>query len=171
MRRLFFTIAVGIAFFAVALHAKELSTSKSAEVNAPASNVWALLVDADHWADWNAAVKSSKLIEGNGEAVGSKVKFVPIIGDKKAPMPIKLTVEKSKRTEKLEYTAKVLGMNIVFGFTLEQKDGVCTVESYEKISGAGSGLFAKFFTQEGLDKEHRVWVESIKKKLEARGNN
>jgi hypothetical protein len=33
-----------------------------------------------------------------------------------------------------------------------------------------AGLFAKIFTQKGLDMEHQVWVESIKKKLEARGS-
>ena len=64
------------------------------------------------------------------------------------------------------------GMDIVFGFEMELVEGeteVTRVTSYETIKGSGTGVFEKLYTQEGLDKEHQVWVESIKKKLDEQG--
>jgi len=146
--------------------AGEISTSQSAEVNASAEEVWALLIDANHWADWNPAVSDATLAKGNGEDVGSVVKFVPVIGGKKA-VKVKLTLARSEKPGIYEFTAKAPGMKIVFGFSVEEKEGVCTVTSYETIKGPGTGAFEALYGQEGLDREHRDWVEAIKKKLES----
>jgi hypothetical protein len=62
-------------------------------------------------------------------------------------------------------------MNIVFGFSVIEKDGVTTVTSYETITGPGAGAFKAMYGQEGLDREHREWVEAIKKKLESAAEN
>ena len=165
--------------------AQPLSTAQSIEVRATPCQVWALLVNADKWSEWNPAVQSSKLVKGDGHTVGSKIRFTPVIGDKKSPLPITLTLHEYSKPEKLEYKAGMSGMHITFGFTIEaakpcshcrqnnpepcpckSEPQTLKVTSYETISGAGSGLFKVFFSQEGLDKEHQTWVQAIKKQLE-----
>ncbi len=166
MKRMILILALVFISSAVVLAAKRFTTSQSGQVNAPASAVWALLIDAGNWADWNPAVIESKIIKGDGESVGSVVKFLPMIGDKKAVARVKLKIAISEKPDKLEFHAKVPGAKIVFGFTISEKDGVSKVTSYETITGFMAGRI----TQENLDKEHHMWVEAIRKKLETREN-
>jgi carbon monoxide dehydrogenase subunit G len=144
----------------------EISTSQTAEVKASAEQVWALLIDADNWAAWNPAVDEAALAKGNGEDAGSVVKFVPVINGKKA-VKVKLTLAKSEKPGTYEFTARAPGMKIVFGFSIEEKEGICTVTSYETIKGPGTSGFEALYGQEGLDKEHQDWGEAIKNKLES----
>lgn len=167
------TIAIVTLLWASAGICAELATSQSIEVNASPEEVWALLVDADNWAEWNPAVKKSELIKGDGEETGSVVEFTPIIGGKNAPK-VKLTLVKSDKplpggdgVWTHEFSSSSVGIKIVFGRTITHKDGVTTVTSYEKITGPGAAAFKAMYGQEGLDREHREWVEAIKKKLES----
>ena len=164
-RTLFVVIALSFFLYPSSGVCGEMSTSQSAVVNASPDQVWALLVDADRWAEWNPAVKKSELKKGDGEKIGSVVKFTPIIGGKSAP-PVKLKLEKSDKPNKYEFTSRAPGMNIVFGFSIVEKDGVTTVTSYETITGMGTAGFKALYGQDGLDREHREWVEAIKKMLE-----
>ncbi len=144
----------------------ELTTSQSEQVNASPEQVWALIVDADNWAQWNPAVKKSELKKGDGEETGSVVNFTPIIRGKSAPK-VKLVLAKSDKPWTHEFSAKSIGIKIVFGRTITHKDGVTTVTSYETITGPGAAGFKAMYGQEGLDQEHREWVEAIKEKLES----
>ena len=167
------TIAIVTLLWASAGICAELATSQSIEANASPEEAWALLVDADNWAEWNPAVRKAELKEGDGEKIGSVVEFSPIIGGKNAPK-VKLNLAKSDKplndAEGIwthEFSASSVGIKIVFGRTITHKDGVTTVTSYEKITGPGAAAFKAMYGQEGLDREHRVWVEAIKKKLES----
>ncbi len=113
-----------------------LQTSQSALVQASPDEVWSLLTDIDRWAEWNPAVVSAELTQGDGEAVGSKGKFLPRIGKRKPPSAVHGEVAVSRKPELLEYKARVMGMRIVFGFRI-QKEGRdhCRVTSYETIQG------------------------------------
>jgi len=153
------------ALASVALAEKTLSTSQAADIRAPATAIWQLLTDADAWSEWNSAVIKSRLVEGNGEEEGSVVKFKPLIGDFKPPAKVKLKLVRSEKYKIHEFHARMLGSKIVFGRKLEEKNGVTKVTSYEKITG----LMARFISRENLDKEHRMWVDSIKEKLESGG--
>ncbi len=159
-------ITLAILLYSAAGICSETSTSQSAEVNASPEEVWALIVDADNWAEWNPAVKKSELKKGDGEETGSVVEFTPIIGGKSAPK-VKLKLEESQKPNLHEFTAKAPGLKIVFGRTITQKEGVTVVTSYETITGPGAVGFKAMYGQEGLDQEHREWVEAIKKKLES----
>jgi len=168
MKRSFLAIILmlllaGLAFAA----AKRISTTQSVEVNASAEQVWALRVDADNWAEWNPAVKKASLVKGDGVQVGSVVEFYPLIGGKSAPK-VKLTLEKSQKPSLHEFSAKAPGMDIVFGLKITEKDGVVTVTSYETITGRGVRFFKARYGQDGLDQEHREWVEAIKEKIESK---
>jgi carbon monoxide dehydrogenase subunit G len=166
-------IAVAVFFYSSLGICAELATSQSIEVNASPEEVWALLVDADNWAEWNPAVKKAELKKGDGEETGSVVEFTPIIGGRSAPK-VKLTLTKSDKplTDDHgiwthEFSASSVGIKIVFGRTITHKDGVTTVTSYETISGPGATAFKRMYGQEGLDQEHREWVEAIKKEFES----
>ncbi len=167
------TIAIVTLLWAAAGICAELASSQSIEVNASPEEVWALLVDADNWAEWNPSVKKAELKKGDGEKIGSVVEFMPIIGGKNAPK-VKLTLAKSDKPVAEsdgvwthEFSASSAGIKILFGRTITHKYGVTTVTSYEKISGPGTNAFKAMYGQEGLDREHREWVEAIKKKLES----
>jgi carbon monoxide dehydrogenase subunit G len=159
-------LALFIVFPALAM-AGEISTSQSEQVNASPDEVWALLIDADNWASWNSAVKTSKITKGNGSDVGSVVTFNPIIGGKDAPK-VKLKLEKSDEPNTYAFSSKAPGIQVIFGFTIIEKDGGCEVTSYETITGPGASGFKAIYGQDGLDQEHRTWVEDIKKKLESK---
>jgi len=166
MKRCFAVFALALLISVSAGAAKELSTSQSLVVNASAEQVWALLVDADNWAEWNPAVAKAKVVKGAVETPGGKVKFTPVIGGKKA-VSVTLKVDKVSSPELLEFIAGGPGPAIVFGFKVEYwKDGV-TVTSYETITGPTAVFFEKMYGQDGLDREHREWVEAIKEKLES----
>ncbi len=151
----------------VVMAAKQISTTQSAEVAAPADAVWALLKDVNNWAEWNPAVLKAKIKKGDGESLGTVVKFNPMIGDKKGP-PVKLTLTKSEKNKVLEYSSDMPGLKVIFGFSIEPSGDKNKVTSYETITGPGVAGFEVFGGQEALDIEHRQWVEAIKKKLEGK---
>jgi hypothetical protein len=167
MKRAVIIAVLILAAASAVIAADEVSTAQSGRVNSPPAAVWALLVDANHWADWCPAVEKAELVKGDGQAVGSEVKFWPVIGGKKSPAAIKLGLSKSEPNRLLEYRASQPGMEIVFGWRIEEKDGGCVFTSYETISGPGVKLFLKMYGQDGLDQEHRAWVDSMVKKLES----
>jgi carbon monoxide dehydrogenase subunit G len=146
--------------------AGEISTYQSEEINATAEEAWALIVNIEKWSEWNPAVAYSELTKGDGESVGSKGVFKPVIGDKKAPFKIKGTVKRSEKPSVIEYAGKLPGMHMTFAFKIEQSDKGVKVTSYEIIKGMNVWLFKLMFGQDNLDKEHRIWVESIKAQLE-----
>ena len=141
--------------------AKEKSTSQSVEINAPASQVWAVLVDADQWADDNPAVKQSKLISGDGEKVGSLIEYTPVVG-KLSPVKLKVTLTVSEKNQKLEYLADQTGVKMVMGFELTEKNGVTTLTNYERASG----FITQAVSQSNMDEEHRLWAKAVKKRVE-----
>jgi Polyketide cyclase / dehydrase and lipid transport len=166
MTRITFIIILTVVFIAPNLtRAGELSTYQSGQVDATCEQVWDLIVDFDNWAEWNPAVEYSALLEGDGQTPGSKGEFTPIIGGKKPPLKIKGQVGLSDKPSNLEYTAKLPGMDIVFGFKMKESGTGCEVTSYETIIGPGSWIFKLLFSQEGLDEEHLIWVQAIQEKL------
>ncbi len=160
------TMTIAAFLWAFAGICAELAASRSIKVNASTEEVWGLLIAVDHWAEWNPAVKKSELKKGDGREPGSVVEFTPIIGGKRAP-EVKLKLERSDKPNTYEFTSKTPGMNIVFGFSIVEKDGVTAVTSYETITGPGTAAFKALYGQEGLDQEHREWVEAVKNKLES----
>ena len=160
-------LALALLLLATAVvAATSISTSQSGTIKADPEKIWTLLVDANHWADWCPAVRKAELIKGDVKTVGSRVKFWPVIGGKKGPAVI-LTLSKIAPLRLLEYTASQPGMNIVFGKKIEVKDGTSEFTSDETIGGSGAPVFVRIYGQDGLDQEHREWVEAIKKKLES----
>ncbi len=167
MRRLAIVFALMVCFVAAnAQGAQKMSTSQSAVIEAEGVEVWDLLVRVELWEEWNPAVKEAEIKKGDGYSVGTIIDFKPVIGDKEAGK-VELEIEVSQRLEKLEYRGKKAGMDIVFGFELlKLDDGKVKVTSYETITGPGTTLFKLLYGQERLDKEHRVWVDTMKEKLE-----
>jgi len=167
MRRPAIVFALMFCFVATNVQgAQKMSTSQSAVIGADRVEVWDLLVRVELWEEWNPAVKDADIKKGDGYSVGTIIDFKPIIDDKEADK-VELELDVSKRLEKLEYRGEKAGMDIVFGFELEKlEDGRTKVTSYETITGPGTTLFKLLYGQKGLDKEHRVWVETMKKKLE-----
>jgi carbon monoxide dehydrogenase subunit G len=140
---------------------KEKSTSQSVEINAPASKVWPVLVDADHWVDDNPAVKQSKLISGDGEKAGSLIEYTPVVG-KVSPVKLKVTLTVSEKNQKLEYVADQPGVKMVMGFELTEKNGVTTLTNYERASG----FIPQAVSQANMDEEHRLWAKAVKNRVE-----
>jgi hypothetical protein len=158
-------VMVMVLAAAAVIAADEVKTSQTGPVNGPPVAMWSLLKDVGRWADWCSAVEKAELVKGDGVTVGSEVKFWPIIADKKTPTPIKLVVSKSEPNRLLEYRARSAGMEIVFGFRLEEKVLGSEFTSYENISGPGAKMFLKLYGQQGLDQEHRAWVEGAAKRF------
>jgi len=142
--------------------AKDKTTTQSVEIKAPASKVWAVLVDANHWADDNPAVKQSKLVSGDGEQVGSRIEYTPVVG-KVAPVKLKVKLTVSEKNHKLEYVADQTGVDMVMGFELSEKKGVTTLSSYE----VASGFITRAVSQDQMDEEHRLWAEAVKERVES----
>ena len=144
---------------------KTMSSSQSVDINAPASKVWAVLVDPNNWTKDNPVIVKSKLVKGDGESVGSVIKFQPIVGKRKPKA--KLTISISEKHKKLEYTVKLKmpGFKGIMGFTLVEKNGVTTLTNYEK---ATHRFIEKFIRQEDMDKEHLDWVKAVKKIVESK---
>jgi len=127
--------------------ADQISTTQSEAMKTSPDKVWALLVDVNHWSEWCPAVEKAELVKGDGQAPDSEVKFRPVIGGKKSPSLIKLVLVKSEPNHLLEYQGSQPGMNITFGFIIEDKDGASMFTSYETITGPGIKLFLKMYGQ------------------------
>lgn len=163
MKKVLTTVMGGLLVLGLVAAVTEKKSSQSVEIKAPAAEVWKVLIDVNHWPDQNPAVKSAKLVSGDGEKVGSVIEFYPVIGKMK-PMKVTLTIAGSEKNRKLEYTAKVTGGVItVMGFELKEADGTTTLINYEHAKGPAVMLIS----QEDMDNEHRQWVESVKKRVEA----
>jgi len=166
MKRAVITFTLILMAATAAIAANSIGTTQSGVIKADPEKIWALLLNANHWADWCPAVSKAELVKGDGKTVGSQVKFWPVIGGKKGPAVI-LTVSKIEPLRLLEYTASQPGMKIVFGKKIEGKDGASEFTSYETIDGPGVPLFVGLYGQDGLDQEHRAWVDGLRKKLES----
>src|SRR4051812_41708403 len=46
-----------------------------ATINAPASVVWDVYSDVEHWPDWTASIKSVRYVEGTGLALGNQAQI------------------------------------------------------------------------------------------------
>jgi uncharacterized membrane protein len=46
-----------------------------ATINAPASMVWDIYSDVEHWPDWTASIKTVKYVEGTGLELGNKAEI------------------------------------------------------------------------------------------------
>jgi len=165
MKRAVITLGIILTAASAVIAADEVSTSQSGRVSAPSAAVWALLTDVNHWADWCPAVEKAELVKGDGQALDSVVKFWPVIGGKKTPASIKLVLSKSEPNRLIEYRASQTGMEITLGWKIEEKNGGCEFTSYETNTGPGVKLFLKMYGKDGLDQEHRAWVEAAQKKL------
>ncbi|OGP55774.1 MAG: hypothetical protein A2V67_13665 [Deltaproteobacteria bacterium RBG_13_61_14] len=161
MKKVLVSVIFAALCFSVACSGKKIYSSQSVEIQAPASEVWAVLVDPDHWAEDNPSVAEAKLVEGDGEAVGSVIKFKPVVGGRK--VKVTLTVAQSEKHQKIEYTIKAPAVKSVMGFELSEQDGVTKLTNYEDAQG----LLLRFTSQEDTDAEHREWVEAVKRKVEA----
>jgi hypothetical protein len=139
-------------------------SSQSVEIKAPASRVWAVLIDVNHWADDNPAVRKSELIGGNGESVGSVIQYYPVVGKVK-PVKLEVTITVSEKNARLEYKGGAAGVDMVMGFELREKDGVTTLTNYEHARGYTVNLVS----QQNMDAEHRQWAEAVKKRVEGSG--
>ena len=159
-RIIIYTLTVACCGVIAYAAAKQLSSRQSADINAPASKVWTILVDPNTWAEDNPAVKKAKLISGNGEAVGSVVEFYPVVGKKS--IKATLTVKVSEKLKKLEFDVKLLGATAIMGFELTEQDGKCTLVNYETATGA----MVNMISQEDMDWEHKEWVQSVKRRAE-----
>ena len=161
MQKIFAMLTVLVALSIIAAGAaKEKSTSQSVEINAPASEVWAVLVDAEHWAQDNPAVKQSKLVSGDGEKTGSLIEYTPVVG-KLSPVELKVKLTVSEKNQKLEYVASQPGVEMVMGFELTEKNGVTTLTNYE----LASGFITRAVSQSNMDEEHRLWANAVKKRV------
>lgn len=146
---------------------KDLAVSESAEVKASADQVWSFLVQVNKWPDWNPAVAEAGILSGDGQAEKSKIFFVPILNGKKTPNKMKMELVKSKKPGLYEFESHSAGMDIIFGFKIEEKNGTSTVTSYETIKYPGAKIFTALYGADALQKEHRTWADSIKKALES----
>ncbi len=167
MKRTVIVLSIILVAASALIAADQISTTQSEGIKTSPDKTWALLVDVNQWSVWCPAVEKAELVKGDGQAPNSEVRFRPIIVGKKSPTNIKLVLIKSEPNHLLEYQGSQPGMDITFGLKIEEKDGASVFTSYETISGPGVKLFLKMYGQDGLDQEHRAWVESAKKKLES----
>jgi len=168
MKRVAIFLAIMLVSVSALFAAGEISTAQRGTIKTSAAEIRALLADVNHWADWCPAVGQAELIQGDGQTVGSRIKFHPVIAGKKLPTAVKLTLSKSEPPGLLEYTGSQPGLKITRGWKLEEKEGVCEITSYETITGPGVKAFIRLYGKDGLDQEHRTWVEAIKKKIESK---
>jgi len=145
---------------------KDLVVSESAEVKAGAEQVWSLLINVSKWPSWNPVVAEAGIVSGDAEKEKSQIYFVPIINGKKTPTKMKMTLVKSKKPELYEFTSHSAGMDLIFGFKIEEKDGKRIVTSYETIKYPSSKVYIALYGADSLRKNHRVWADAIKKAVD-----
>jgi len=160
MKKIVLLMAAVVFMSAVAFGAKKLSSSQSVKIYAPAEKVWAVLTDPNNWPKDNPAVHRAKVVSGDGESVGSVIKFMPVVGGKKTHATLTITI--SEKNRKIEYEAKLHGGKAIMGFELSDQNGATVLTNYEKAEG----LILNFVSQRDLDEEHRLWAESVKRRAE-----
>jgi len=160
MKRIILLMTAMIFMSTVAFSAKKLSSSQSVKINAPTEKVWAVLIDPNNWPKDNPAVHKAKLVSGDGESVGSVIKFMPVVGGKKTHATLTITI--SEKNRKIEYEVKLHGGKAVMGFELSAQNGTTVLTNYEKAEG----LILRFISQQDMDEEHRLWAESVKRRAE-----
>jgi uncharacterized protein YndB with AHSA1/START domain len=119
--------AATIVVAAAAPAAARIRSQATITIRAPVERVWALVVDVDHWPDWNKAVETAHL-EGP-VARGSVFKW------KSGGMGIRSTFQEIAPMQSLSWTGKTLGTSAIHSWTFKATDKGVVVTTTETFDG------------------------------------
>ncbi len=146
----------------LALLASEGKINKSASmrdrqaivINAPIEKVWAILVDINHWTDWNPSIKDCKLKELK---VGAHFTW-NINGNH-----LKSTLRQIDKPNALTWTGSFISVKAIHAWKLESADNYQTIVTTEESI---QGLMTVFVSHPKLNKTLINWLDCLKKQAE-----
>ena len=106
MKRLLAALIVTIASACAGGGAPDLTVTKAIDINAPASEVWAIVKDFDALNRWHPAVAKDEIVEGSNNSVGAV--RVLTLGDGGTIREKLLAYDESKRSMKYSILEGVL---------------------------------------------------------------
>lgn len=98
-------------------------------VDAPVEDVFALVVDVDHWTDWSSGVKSSRLLKGPLR-LGAGLFFVP----KFLPVPIKAKVIGFEPNRLVSWGVRTPIATLIHSFAFEALDATHTLVRHSEFA-------------------------------------
>lgn len=90
-----------------------MKVEQEAVINAPASMVWSVLSDVEHWPEWTASMKSIRLLDGELR-VGARVEVV----QPKLPKAV-WTVSRLDEGSRFDWTADSTGLTTIGRHSVE----------------------------------------------------
>jgi len=98
-------------------------------VEAPVSDVFALIVDVDHWTDWTTGVHRSRLLKGPLR-LGAALMFVP----KFLPVPVSARVIAFEKDRLVSWGVRTPLASLVHSFSFEPLDAARTLVRHSEFA-------------------------------------
>ena len=111
--------------------------SKSVDINAPASRVWAVMSDIEHWREWTASVTSVKRLDSGPLRVGSRAEII----QPKLP-PAQFTVTALEEGKGFTWETTSGGVKAIADHQIMEHGDRCQVSLSVTFSGALGWLAA-----------------------------
>lgn len=143
----------------------EIKAEKSIIVNAPAENIWRVMLEVAGWPQWFPALKGAGLVSGSALAKDSVLWFkLALVGP---ALPMRVRVIESVPARRVAWQGGMLGVSGMHSFEFEpQGDNKTRVTSREVLSGPLAGLLKLLFNDDDLGRLHQEWIQALKAKVE-----
>lgn len=142
----------------------EIKAEKAIEINAPADQVWKLMLDIAGWSRWFAPIKTAGPISGQPLAKGSVFFFKLALAG--PAMKMKVSVVESEPPKRVAWTGGMLGVSAVHSFEFQAQGNKTKVVSKEVFQGPMVGFLKIFFNDAALGKLHQAWITALKAEAE-----
>ena len=131
--------------------------SKTITIKATIEKVWKIIVNINHWANWQTQINYAKL---QGE-----LKPNTTFDWKTGGAKIHSILHTVEPFSEFGWTGKTFGMFAIHNWKLTEKDGLTKVVVEESMEGLLAGLFIHFFNK-NLEKGMQTWLDLLKKECE-----
>lgn len=131
--------------------------SKTITIKADSEKVWKVMVNINHWADWQTLINYAKL---QGE-----LKPNTTFNWKTGGAKIHSTLHTVEPFSQFGWTGKTFGMFAIHNWKLTEKDGKTEVVVEESMEGFLAGVFNNFFNK-NLENGMQTWLDLLKKECE-----
>jgi hypothetical protein len=135
---------------------------KKIAITANCKEVWKILTDVNHWADWQTDIVKAEM---HGEFKPQST-FIW----KSGGAIIRSTLHTVDPTKRVGWTGRTLGIYAVHNWTLTEKDGVTEVNVEESLEGLFAVLLKNAFNK-NLEKGMQNWLDLLKQKCEKSSAN
>jgi uncharacterized membrane protein len=135
------------------------------EINAPLPVVWRIFSKMEEWDDWNSAIRSCALVEGDEMNTGTCFSFV--IRPLKFPIRVQPKIVKCDPGREVVWEGKRLGIHASHRWHFRESDGKVILLSVETFRGPLVWFSYLFMVPRRLHHLTVEFLQSVKKAAEA----